>query len=227
MNTVDLNRQRLQLTPYPGSGAPSSEAWLQDIYARLLHVMGIERISFEADEPTNHAVLWLDRGTTRAGVPGVLKIWDQQAEAWVKLTPESYRAYLSGVVRIRVYRTTTALSPDRPTAPREGDWWIIEDEGCSYLWVGDLETGFWLDQTAAPIKISQDEHNAALIGSDGGLYLDAATFMLATNLQAHGTDAERPADPVPGTTFVNTENPVLEVDLCVSDGTTKVWVQIV
>lgn len=177
--TVDLTRQRALMTPYPGSRDATVEIWLQDAMVRILHLLGIERVQFDDDPPSDTRWPWFDRGTPASGQPGVLKLWDGGAEAWLPITPASYKLFSSKTIANYTYR-----QDDPPLAPNEGDRWVIESEGRIYLWLPVSATEYaWLDISGAPFDFgsitgpSTDEGNIISVGSDGRPYLSAATVL--------------------------------------------------
>lgn len=177
--TVDLNRQRALLTPYPGSREQNTEVWLQDALVRVFHLLGLERVQFDDDPPSDTRWPWYDRGSPSTGQPGVLKLWDAVAEEWVKITPASYKLFSS-----RTISNYTYLQDDPPLAPNEGDRWVIESEGRIYLWLPVSATEYaWLDISGAPFDFgsitgpSTDAGNIISVGSDGRPYLSADTVL--------------------------------------------------
>lgn len=121
---LDITRQRVVLTVNALTGA--FEGWFTDLLCKALDWLGLVEISFETVEPSNTRKLWLDQGATPTGAPSVLKVYDPDLDAWIKLTRSTYHLYESRLARPVVWLTSDFVTgqvrpPDAEV--KVGDEW--------------------------------------------------------------------------------------------------------
>jgi hypothetical protein len=152
--TVDLTRQRMQVTPLPGAIPQLPvEIWCQDAFVRSQWLAGMLRISFESNQPTNVRALWYDMGNPPTGLPGTLKRWDVYNQIWVPLTPDGFIDYMSVVARAKFWKQAMALDP-APADALPMDWWLTTDNRLSMFIPYGPGLQFWMDVTGAAIDVT-------------------------------------------------------------------------
>lgn len=162
--SVDIALQRVRLTSNVLTGA--AEAWFTDLFSRGLSTLGLVDISFEANAPTNIRKLWFDAGVPVGGAPGILKKYDSDLDAWIKITPTGFISFLSIAGRPIVWKTSTlAVGLTRPPDNEVlfGDLWE-HDTGT------DNELSIWRDLGVG---------NQAWVDLTGG-YFDQSVINSAT-----------------------------------------------